>query len=178
MSFLSLFSSRKPIRYFFDLDVTPNRQKILSFNKVLIAPRTYNEYINECEALLNSFQRLKNLNIMILIAKRIIQREIYKQDLIQKRFVINLRSFVKLLKLFRNISFIQKDTFIKISHIVVTKGKKYGISKICTAVWSADSIAYRCNTCALNANMALCVECFDPDKHKGFKHICKNSFFC
>ncbi|KAL3995662.1 putative zinc finger in N-recognin (UBR box) family protein [Acanthocheilonema viteae] len=45
--------------------------------------------------------------------------------------------------------------------------KKYDFSLKCNAVWSADAIAYRCNTCAFNPCMSLCSSCFKNSNHEG-----------
>ncbi|KAM3718469.1 E3 ubiquitin-protein ligase [Dirofilaria immitis] len=47
------------------------------------------------------------------------------------------------------------------------KMKKYDFSLKCNAVWSADAIAYRCNTCAFNPCMSLCSNCFKNSNHDG-----------
>ncbi|EFO23388.1 hypothetical protein LOAG_05096 [Loa loa] len=47
------------------------------------------------------------------------------------------------------------------------KMKKYDFSLKCNAVWSADAIAYRCNTCAFNPCMSLCSSCFKNSNHDG-----------
>ncbi|VDK87628.1 unnamed protein product [Litomosoides sigmodontis] len=47
------------------------------------------------------------------------------------------------------------------------KMKKYNFSLKCNAVWSADAIAYRCNTCAFNPCMSLCSSCFKNSNHDG-----------
>ncbi|VDD92476.1 unnamed protein product [Enterobius vermicularis] len=45
--------------------------------------------------------------------------------------------------------------------------KQYDFSLKCNAVWSSDAIAYRCNTCAYNPCMSLCLECFQNANHEG-----------
>jgi len=45
--------------------------------------------------------------------------------------------------------------------------KKYNYSDRCNAVWPTDTIAYRCNTCAFNPCMSLCVDCFLAANHTG-----------
>ncbi|VIO94812.1 Zinc finger in N-recognin family protein [Brugia malayi] len=47
------------------------------------------------------------------------------------------------------------------------KMKKYDFSLKCNAVWSADAIAYRCNTCAFSPCMSLCSSCFKNSNHDG-----------
>uniref|UniRef100_A0A915PYR1 E3 ubiquitin-protein ligase n=1 Tax=Setaria digitata TaxID=48799 RepID=A0A915PYR1_9BILA len=47
------------------------------------------------------------------------------------------------------------------------KMKEYDFSLKCNAVWSADAIAYRCNTCAFNPCMSLCADCFKNSDHEG-----------
>ena len=43
--------------------------------------------------------------------------------------------------------------------------KSYDNSKLCGFVWNKQEFAYRCNTCALNSGMALCIKCFKNGNH-------------
>ena len=36
---------------------------------------------------------------------------------------------------------------------------------LCGLVWNKNEFAYRCNTCALNSGMALCIKCFENGNH-------------
>uniref|UniRef100_A0A0K0DP88 E3 ubiquitin-protein ligase n=1 Tax=Angiostrongylus cantonensis TaxID=6313 RepID=A0A0K0DP88_ANGCA len=41
------------------------------------------------------------------------------------------------------------------------------VSLKCNAIWENDSVAYRCNTCALTPCMSLCASCFQAANHEG-----------
>ena len=44
--------------------------------------------------------------------------------------------------------------------------KTYPSSR-CSNAWEGDHMAYRCRTCGLSDSSCMCVECFDPEEHKG-----------
>ncbi|KAK6738147.1 hypothetical protein RB195_020325 [Necator americanus] len=41
------------------------------------------------------------------------------------------------------------------------------VSLKCNTIWENDSVAYRCNTCALTPCMSLCASCFQAANHEG-----------
>ncbi|VDL64463.1 unnamed protein product [Nippostrongylus brasiliensis] len=41
------------------------------------------------------------------------------------------------------------------------------VSLKCNVIWENDSVAYRCNTCALTPCMSLCASCFQSANHEG-----------
>ncbi|CAB3411128.1 unnamed protein product [Caenorhabditis bovis] len=45
--------------------------------------------------------------------------------------------------------------------------KSLDFSKKCNEIWENDTVAYRCNTCALTPCMSLCESCFKSNGHAG-----------
>ncbi|KJH47889.1 putative zinc finger in N-recognin [Dictyocaulus viviparus] len=69
-----------------------------------------------------------------------------------------------------------QESFLKL-RILLAQGEPYELFKAsmheldvslkCNAIWENDSVAYRCNTCALTPCMSLCASCFQAANHEG-----------
>ncbi|XGW09522.1 hypothetical protein V3C99_011646 [Haemonchus contortus] len=72
---------------------------------------------------------------------------------------------------------IRSDALYSKLRILLAQGEAYetfkaamnelDVSLKCNTIWENDSVAYRCNTCALTPCMSLCASCFQAANHEG-----------
>ncbi|VDN37225.1 unnamed protein product, partial [Cylicostephanus goldi] len=72
---------------------------------------------------------------------------------------------------------IRTDALFSKLRVLLAQGESYetfkttmndlDVSLKCNTIWENDSVAYRCNTCALTPCMSLCASCFQAANHEG-----------